>query len=76
MEIIRSLLFGSSISTLKHSIWLVFHIVKLTWHIIIIALLSHHFIMSGSGGTESMCIGGPAQLQHFVENLIRKQKGH
>ena len=49
VEILRSLLFGSSDSTLKHCIWFVFHIVKLTWHVMIVTLLSYNFLMNSSG---------------------------
>ena len=49
VEILRSLLFGSSASALKHCIWFVFHIVKLTWRVMIVALLSYNFLMNGSG---------------------------
>ena len=62
VEIIRSLLFGSSNSALKRYIWLVFHIVKLTWHIMIIALISYHFLTSGSGKPRAWSVPALCQI--------------
>ena len=65
VEITRSLLFGSSNSALKRYIWLVFHIVKLTWHIMIIALISYHFLTSGSSKPRAWSVPALCQIQYI-----------